>query len=408
MIGHAPALAARAGRARTDVAPLTRLLNVTVALYVASSMLFFNIPGLSRAPHLLILITFALLVVRSKVEPVKLRLDAVVPLIAVFGFYGVASVLWSTNQGEAFISAVSLAFDLFGAVVVWAALQNGVSLRLVAITSAGAAVLQGCIGLYQNATLGSERAVGLTGNANSLAIQLSMAAFLLLLVIPRNRWASLLALALVIVATVTTGTRKLIFVWFAYFIALARDLLPALRKPSLGSAVALLLAPLAVWASFNYGPMLITPVVSDLTFIDRLEMTLRGGETAKRSALIYDGLDVWWRQPVFGHGIDQYRYTGRFTTYSHNNYVELLADFGVVGLVLYYLIFLVLGWRAVRGLLAGHQSAWVVLAILVVYLLMDFARVSYSSRMTWLYLLVLALVTSGYGRRATAADDALA
>src|SRR5690606_22342901 len=176
--------AAPAGAALT-----TRLLGATVAVYIVSTLLLGNVPGLSRVPHVAVVAAFALLLLRSTQEPLRLRLDAALPVGALFVAYACASVLWSFEQSAALVAAVGLAFDFVGAVVVWAAMQNGVSLRLVALASAAAAAVQGGIALYQYATLGEERAVGLTGNANSLAIQLSLAAFLLLLALPRDRWA---------------------------------------------------------------------------------------------------------------------------------------------------------------------------------------------------------------------------
>ncbi|HZW27884.1 MAG TPA: hypothetical protein VFF08_05495, partial [Trueperaceae bacterium] len=262
----------------------TRLLGGTVAVYVAWTMVLGNVPGLSRVPHFAVVVAFVLLLIKSTQSPLKLRLDVAVPLGALFVGYACASVLWSFDPNAALVSAVSLAMDFAGAVIMWAALQNGVSVRLVAIASAVAAALQGGIAVYQYATLGESRAVGLTGNANALAIQLSLAAFLLLLAVPRNRWAGLLAAALIIVATLTTGTRKLVFVWFAYLLVLARDLSPAFRRPSIGTAITLIAAPLAVWASLTYGAPLTEPL-ADVTFVQRIEMTFEGRETAKRSAL---------------------------------------------------------------------------------------------------------------------------
>ena len=400
------ALARARGATATSAQVLTtRLLGAMVALYIGWSLLFSNLPGLSRVPHAAILVAFVLLLVRSTQAPLRLRLDSVPPLGALFVAYACASVLWSFDQSAALVSAIGHSYDLFGAVVVWAALQNGVSLRLVVLTTAVAATVQGGVGIYQSLTLGEARAVGLTGNPNSLAIQLSLAAFLLLLALPRNRWAGLLAAAFIVVATLTTGTRKLVFVWFAYIMVLARDFFPSFRRPSLGTALALLAAPVVVWASLTYGETLTGPL-NEVAFVDRLEMTLEGRETAKRSAMMVDGLEVWWRAPLFGHGIDQYRYVGSFTTYSHNNYVELLANLGVVGTALYYVLFAVLGYRAARGVIAGQRSAWVVLAVLVVYLLMDVARVSYSGRTTWLYLLLLAHVLAEPPGSARPADAA--
>ncbi|HZW28825.1 MAG TPA: hypothetical protein VFF08_10240, partial [Trueperaceae bacterium] len=83
----------------------------------------------------------------------------------------------------------------------------------------------------------------------------------------------------------------------------------------------------------------------------------------------------------------------------------LLANLGVVGTLVYYAIFAVLAYRAVVRAMAGDRAAWVALAVLVLFLLMDVARVSYSGRITWLYLLLMALVTSG-GREPRRSADA--
>ncbi len=378
----------------SSAALVGRLLNGAVAVYILSAMLLGAAPGLSRVPHAAVLAMLGLLVLTSTQRPLRLRLDAALVPAALFGTYAVASVLWSTDQSRAFTSAVGLGVDMLGALAVWAALQNGVSLRLVAWASAAAASVQAALALNQHFIEGMSRAEGLTGNANSLAIQLSLAAFLVLLATPRKRWPGLLALFLIVVATLTTGTRKLVFVWFAYLLVLLRDLFPVFRRPSIGLALTVLLSPVAVWASLTYAPLLGVSVAwEEITFVRRVEGTFEGRGTAIRSGMIEDGLAVFAGSPVFGEGIDQYRIVGAFGGYAHNNYVELLANFGVVGFVLFYAIYLVIGFRALRGLLAGHRSAWVVLAILVVYLLMDVARVSYAGRFTWLHLLVLALVT---------------
>lgn len=59
-----------------------------------------------------------------------------------------------------------------------------------------------------------------------------------------------------------------------------------------------------------------------------------------RARMIEIGLEGWTRAPLFGHGLDTFKYFNRETTghfyYAHNNYVELLYDLGLVGFVLYY------------------------------------------------------------------------
>jgi len=379
----------------TDVAT-DRFLSGVVAAFVLASFLVAAIPGLSRIPHALIGLMFIGLVVRSTRTQLVLRWDPVAPLSIVFFAYAFASVLWSTNQSAAFVSAVGLAVDLVGALLIWAALHNGVKVAVIAYAAGVGAGAQAIVALSQFLSSGTTRVEGLTGNANSLAIQLSLTAFLLLLVFPRDRWVKVLAFALIVIATVTTGTRKLVFVWFSYVVLLLREVSPLFRRPSVGSALILLLSPIAVWASITFGPTLLSPF-EDVTLVRRLEGTLEGRETQKRSDLMEDALVVWREEPVFGHGIDQYRYSGAFTAYSHNNYTEILANFGVVGFGLFYVIYAVLIARSLVGIFRGSEAAWVIMAIIVSVLLMDLARVSYTSRTTWLFIVIMAYYSQGFG-----------
>jgi len=379
----------------TDVAT-DRFLSGVVAAFVLASFLVAAIPGLSRIPHALIGLMFIGLVVRSTRTQLVLRWDPVAPLSIVFFAYAFASVLWSTNQSAAFVTAVGLAVDLVGALLIWAALHNGVKVAVIAYAAGVGAGAQAIVALSQFLSSGTTRVEGLTGNANSLAIQLSLTAFLLLLVFPRDRWVKVLAFALIVIATVTTGTRKLVFVWFSYVVLLLREVSPLFRRPSIGGALILLLSPIAVWASITFGPTLLSPF-EDVTLVRRLEGTLEGRETQKRSDLMEDALVVWREEPVFGHGIDQYRYSGAFTAYSHNNYTEILANFGVVGFGLFYVIYAVLIARSLVGIFRGSEAAWVIMAIIVSVLLMDLARVSYTSRTTWLFIVIMAYYSQGFG-----------
>ena len=66
-----------------------------------------------------------------------------------------------------------------------------------------------------------------------------------------------------------------------------------------------------------------------------------GGEDTSRLTLINFGLNKFWDNPILGVGINNFRvlseqiYPGK-NFYAHNNYVELLVDIGIVGIVIYY------------------------------------------------------------------------
>lgn len=360
-----------------------RFLAVSVVLFILALYLVSALPGLSRIVHLSVGMILASLLLRSLATPLRIRLEPVMLVGAVFVSYALASVWWASDQGAALVSAIGLLVDSLAAFLIWLALQNGLNVRIVAICAAIGASVQGIVALNQYFVGGESRAVGLVGNANSLALQLSMSAFLLLLCVPRERWAKILPLILIVVATITTGTRKLIFVWFSYLMLLLRSVSPLFRRPTLPAALVLIISPLALWLLFTYSSVVFTPL-GELTVVQRAEGTLQGRETDTRSHLIQRGLELWWERPITGHGIDQFRHVSEYTYYSHNNYTEILSNFGVIGFALFYSLYALLLIRAVPAALRGSDTAWTILAIVVLLLLMDVARVSYTSRMTWL------------------------
>src|SRR5690606_24187536 len=330
------------------------------------------VPGFSRTVHVAVGLMFFALLLRSMRHGFKLRLDPVFPLSILFLAYALASVFWSLDQGAALVTAIGLIVDIAGAFLIFMALHNGVSPLVVVGSAAVGASVQAILALNQYLASGAERAEGLTGNANALAIQLSGSAFLLLLIVPKARWGQLLALALIVVATLTSGSRKLLFVWFSYGILMARTVGLQLRSRTVITASLMMGLPLIVRALASYSPMLAAPL-EDRTIVKRMEGTLQGKETDVRGGLITDAIEKWWEKPVVGYGIDQYRVVSKYSAYSHNNYTELLASLGVIGLVLYYAIFVVLVSKAVRGVIRGSDASWTVLAIILVLLLMDVA-----------------------------------
>ncbi len=62
-----------------------------------------------------------------------------------------------------------------------------------------------------------------------------------------------------------------------------------------------------------------------------------------RNLMVSEGLRYFRESPIVGQGIDNFRYLFGaqygYQTYAHNNYVEILADVGLAGFLLYYSIY---------------------------------------------------------------------
>ena len=85
--------------------------------------------------------------------------------------------------------------------------------------------------------------------------------------------------------------------------------------------------------------------------------------------------------PLFGIGLNNFSYHvrayGTTLTYCHNNYWEIAAGLGIVGLITYYWFYLYLFLRLARQVLDGHKSALLFMALLLQFLVFEYGIVNY-------------------------------
>ena len=150
----------------------------------------------------------------------------------------------------------------------------------------------------------------------------------------------------------------------------------------------------------------ITPrIVIDAIVIDRFEnmfnLSKSNGKiyfyddssSDQRLNLIIDGIRLWSERPFFGWGANEYRYVNKVTydCYSHNNFIELLVNFGFLGFFLFYFIHFYL-FRKLLKLKKMNQRNdevnWLLL-MLISLLIVDITFVTYYNK---IYILVLAFI----------------
>ena len=105
--------------------------------------------------------------------------------------------------------------------------------------------------------------------------------------------------------------------------------------------------------------------------------------TAIRNSYILMGLRSMWNHPVFGGGMNYFQYINNARYYSHNNYVEMLNNFGIIGTLIYYLPF-IKSYMFVRRKQNRERCIERTMYIfLLMYLFskfaLDYAMVSYST-----------------------------
>jgi len=92
--------------------------------------------------------------------------------------------------------------------------------------------------------------------------------------------------------------------------------------------------------------------------------------------MIQEGLRGWLKSPIFGHGIDSFRYFSQYGTYSHNNYVELLYSTGIIGTSVYYGYSLILTYKLFKSKSANNIK-WLLVMLCIAIFFYDYGAISY-------------------------------
>ena len=113
--------------------------------------------------------------------------------------------------------------------------------------------------------------------------------------------------------------------------------------------------------------------------------------------MIQIGLDKWMQSPIWGYGFDSFKYynqivTGRFY-YSHNNFVELLYNEGIIGFVLYYWYYIrviMIAWKR-KAVIPQKTRAFVISAVLSM-LVYEYGAINYTSTSTMILLCLISIM----------------
>ena len=111
--------------------------------------------------------------------------------------------------------------------------------------------------------------------------------------------------------------------------------------------------------------------------------------TRDRSLLIKYAYDAFKENPFLGVGIDAFRfYDGNLVRrYAHSNYMEVLADLGLIGFLIYYFIH----FKIIYNFMQKKSNIYKMISIVILFafLVGDLSSVSYFQEPLQLYLAVI-------------------
>lgn len=225
----------------------------------------------------------------------------------------------------------------------------------------------------------------LTGNANTFATMFMLGALcsIYLIFFSEKRWHKVLAVIAVVLqlyALALSGSRKFFLlpvILLGLMTAISTDTkkgLVWLRNFLFG----VVLLFVAWWAVFN-----VEILYNSIGY--RMEGMLAAftgkGEvdasTEVRQKMIQKAVELWKNAPMMGHGIDNYKRISGYGVYAHNNYVELLADLGLLGMAAYYSFYAVMEWKILKNRNMGRYR-WYWAILLGCLLAFDYGAVSYD------------------------------
>lgn len=120
--------------------------------------------------------------------------------------------------------------------------------------------------------------------------------------------------------------------------------------------------------------------------------------TLERLYFIAQGWKLFINNIIHGVGINNFKayvggYLGSGAKYAHNNYIELLADGGIIGFILYYVRYLELLVRSVKCKMMSKykNTSLLILVLMIMLLVLEFGNVTYYFVQ---YQMVLIIVCS--------------
>jgi len=210
----------------------------------------------------------------------------------------------------------------------------------------------------------------------------------------KPRWWNIIALPTLGILAATGSRKALVFVVIGIVLLFV---FKSFRSKNIVNSLAKLVAYMSILIIAFIG-ILQLPIFSEV--LERMSsmvdaFTGTGGDSSAivRMALVDIGWDLFHQSPIIGVGINNpavYTYSifGRENYYLHNNYIELLAGTGVIGVVTYYSMYAYLVYNMIRYH-DFHSNEYVMVFILLMsQLVMDMGLVSYESKSTYFYMML--------------------
>ncbi len=317
----------------------------------------------------------------------------------IFVLFGLFSALWATEAGNvlmlvnSFIRIIALFVFINNRIKNINDVERIFALLIIAIVYHELYVMKMMVDYYSFAGLFTHRFgdnFEYNSNMNSMMAVIGFYLLFYFLAVKKKKLIPIIGMAFCTFIVIVCGSRKGILALFLVGLIMALIFSNGMGKiyKLLFGAVAMIVA---VIACLNV-PILYDAIGRRLEELLELAFGLLNGNYASddnRVELIKQAFDLWLDNPIIGCGLNNfsvYQTIGGEGYYAHNNFLELLADVGIIGFLLYYANIC----KTVFVRTPKKDFVAVMLkSVCIVLLIMDVGMVTYNS---WSYLIVYYLL----------------
>ena len=236
----------------------------------------------------------------------------------------------------------------------------------------------------------SDRLGGFFGNENDVALRFSFIAAVLATVVITNKKYWLLIFVLPIYLFIlSTGSKKgfgcvLLISIYAIFLIFK-------KKPFVALIISVSFITIALIMLFTI-PALATMKERTLSFISNEKGESADGSTYTRDLFKNNAYYISFKNLFFGYGINGFAKVTGFGTYSHDNISEVLIDFSIFGLILFYGIVLNC-FKGIRFKKYIKDGSIVYFLMIAIYIVLSTSFIYYESK-TFYVLISICLYLS--------------
>jgi O-antigen ligase len=175
----------------------------------------------------------------------------------------------------------------------------------------------------------------------------------------------------------------LVVVWF--FLTYRKELL---SRPGLALVMLIGLLGLGVFTAYQ---MRDTVLMQRFLLLEEAELE---SSASSRMTMIREAVALTFQNPLFGVGLNNFRFHSMTGLYAHNNYAEVFATTGIPGGLLYHAIYVLILWRlfTLRKFVvepAKLNMLTILMSLMMMSLIFDLFVVSYYSKITWIFLAII-------------------